>query len=78
MLNNHLQSPLKQLRPNNFVEDPLTERNNGSPSESEEEEEEEKKIISDSFDSEIMVNLRINTNNTKDMKIKMINQKKFQ
>ena len=73
MLNNQLQSPLKQLRPNNFVEDPLTERNNGSPSESEEEEEEEKKIISDSFDSEIMVNLRIKTNNTKDMKIQMIN-----
>ena len=70
---------MKQLRPNNFIDDPLTERNNGTPSESEEEdEEEEKKIISDSFDSEIMVNLRINTKNTKDMKIKMINSKKFQ
>jgi hypothetical protein len=81
ILNNNLDSPMKQLKPNNFVNEPLTERNNGTPSESEEDINVQKNIIGDSFDSDFMIedegirhtNLRINTKSTKELKIKMIN-----
>ena len=85
-MNNNLDSPMKQPRANNFINEPLTERNAGTPSESEEDLDEQKNIIGDSFDSDILIeddgirpSLRINNStNTKEMKIKMINNKKFQ